>query len=121
MVERKGEGFRLPHRNCPLTKGTRLAGGVIRSSLFAATDAANIPDAVANASGGNLLRQHRFPPLLRKEDRFAVVYETLEADGEPLRSGRVLSTEFRNNGKTYEAVWFQEPEASKGAYYTLDG
>ena len=41
---------------------------------------------------------------LRKEDRFAVVYETLEADGEPLRSGRVLSTEFRNNGKTHEAV-----------------
>ncbi len=62
-----------------------------------------------------------FHRSLRKEDRFAVVYETLEADGEPLRSGRVLSTEFRNNGKTYEAVWFQEPEASKGAYYTLEG
>ena len=49
-----------------------------------------------------------------------MVYETLEADGEPLRTGRVLSTEFRNNGKTYEAMWFQEPEASKGLH-TLEG
>ncbi|MBT9440706.1 MAG: M23 family metallopeptidase, partial [Acidovorax sp.] len=56
-----------------------------------------------------------------KGDRFSVVYETLEADGEPLSSGRVLSAEFVNNGKTHEAVWFQEPGATKGAYYTLDG
>ncbi|MFM8609967.1 MAG: M23 family metallopeptidase, partial [Burkholderiaceae bacterium] len=48
------------------------------------------------------------------------VYETLEADGEPMRAGRVLSTEFVNNGKTYQAMWFQEP-GKKGAYYGLDG
>jgi murein DD-endopeptidase MepM/ murein hydrolase activator NlpD len=58
---------------------------------------------------------------LRKGDRFSVVYETLEADGEPLRSGRVLSAEFVNNGKTHQALWFQEPGSDKGAYYTLDG
>jgi hypothetical protein len=46
---------------------------------------------------------------LRKGDRFSVVYETLVADGEPLRSGRVLSAEFVNNGKTHQALWFQEP------------
>ena len=26
-----------------------------------------------------------------------------------LRSGRVLSAEFVNNGKTYQAMWFKEP------------
>jgi len=57
---------------------------------------------------------------LRKGDRFSVVYETLEADGEPLRTGRVLSAEFVNNGKSHEAVWFQEA-GSKGAYYSLAG
>jgi murein DD-endopeptidase MepM/ murein hydrolase activator NlpD len=69
-----------------------------------------------------------FHRSLRKGDRFSVVYETLEADGEPLRSGRVLSAEFVNNGKTYQAMWFQEPglnpvtgQANKGGYYTLDG
>jgi murein DD-endopeptidase MepM/ murein hydrolase activator NlpD len=62
-----------------------------------------------------------FRRALRKGDRFSVVYETLVADGEPLRSGRVLSAEFVNNGKTHQALWFQEPGSDKGAYYTLDG
>jgi len=50
-----------------------------------------------------------------------VVYETLEADGETLRTGRVLSAEFVNNGKTYQAMWFQAPGENKGGYYTLEG
>jgi murein DD-endopeptidase MepM/ murein hydrolase activator NlpD len=44
----------------------------------------------------------------------------LEADGEPLRSGKVLSAEFVNAGKTHEAIWFQDGD-KKGSYYTLDG
>ncbi|MBP7568040.1 MAG: M23 family metallopeptidase, partial [Burkholderiaceae bacterium] len=44
----------------------------------------------------------------------------LEAVGEPLRAGRVLSAEFVNNGKTFQAMWFQEP-GTKGGYYTLNG
>jgi len=49
-----------------------------------------------------------------------VVYEVLEADGEPLRTGRVLSAEFHNDNKQYAAVWFQEP-GQKGHYYDMDG
>ena len=37
-----------------------------------------------------------------------------------MRTGRVLSVEFVNNGKSHEAVWFQEP-GSKGGYYAPDG
>jgi murein DD-endopeptidase MepM/ murein hydrolase activator NlpD len=71
---------------------------------------------------------------LRKGDRFSVTYETLEGDGEPLRAGRVLSAEFVNAGKSFQAMWFQEPVTSgaaaastashtltKGGYYTLAG
>jgi murein DD-endopeptidase MepM/ murein hydrolase activator NlpD len=49
-----------------------------------------------------------------------VVYEVLEADGEPVRTGRVLTAEFNNGNKTYEAVWHQEPE-QKGNYYSMEG
>ncbi|KQR63204.1 M23 family metallopeptidase [Acidovorax sp. Leaf160] len=123
VVERaEGTGtFASRIETAPLTVGARLAGGVIRSSLFAATDAANIPDGVAIQLAEVFSSNIDFHRSLRKEDRFSVVYETLEADGEPLRSGRVLSAEFHNNGKTHDAVWFQEPNASKGAYYTLNG
>jgi murein DD-endopeptidase MepM/ murein hydrolase activator NlpD len=37
-----------------------------------------------------------------------------------MRTGRVLSVEFVNNGKPHNAMWFQEP-GKKGAYYSLDG
>ena len=122
VVERQQDGsFASRVETAPLTVGSRLAGGVIRSSLFAATDAANIPDAVAVQLAEVFSGDIDFRRALRKEDRFSVVYETLEADGEPLRSGRVLSAEFHNGDKTHSAVWFQEPGATKGSYYTLDG
>ena len=93
----------------------------IETAALTASDDAHIPDAVAVQVAELFSGDIDFRRSLRKGDRFSIVYETLEADGEPLRSGRVLSAEFLNNGKSHEALWFQEPGASKGAYYTLDG
>ncbi len=122
VVERQADGkFASRIESAPLTVGSRLAGGIIHSSLFAATDAASIPDAVAVQLAEVFSGDIDFRRALRKDDRFSVVYETLEADGEPLRSGRVLSAEFKNGDKTYSAMWFQAPGAAKGSYYTLDG
>lgn len=121
IVERQGDKFSSRIETAKLTTSSRLAGGIIQSSLFAATDASNIPDAVAVQMAELFSANIDFRRALRKGDRFSVVYETLEADGEPLSSGRVLSAEFVNNGKTHEAVWFQEAGHAKGAYYTLAG
>jgi murein DD-endopeptidase MepM/ murein hydrolase activator NlpD len=105
----------------------RLASGSIQTSLFAATDEARIPDAVAIQIAEMFSSDIDFRRALRKGDRFNVVFEALEADGEPLRTGRVLSAEFVNAGKAYQAMWFQPPGqdaqgiAHKGGYYTLDG
>ena len=54
IVERVGDKFTSRIETAPLTTSSRLAGGIIHSSLFAATDAANIPDAVALANRFNL-------------------------------------------------------------------
>jgi murein DD-endopeptidase MepM/ murein hydrolase activator NlpD len=102
--------------------------------LFAATDEARIPDAVAVQLAEIFSGDVDFRRSLRKGDRFSVVYETLEGDGEPLRTGRVLSAEFVNAGKAFQAMWFAEPgsgqtagntqadySSNKGGYYTLDG
>jgi murein DD-endopeptidase MepM/ murein hydrolase activator NlpD len=120
----------------PMTASARLATGTIESSLFAATDAARIPDAVAVQLAEIFSGDIDFHRALRKGDHFSVVYETLEGDGEPLRAGRVLSAEFVNAGKTYQAMWFQEPlgnnaavsdaapathSLGKGGYYSLQG
>jgi murein DD-endopeptidase MepM/ murein hydrolase activator NlpD len=122
VVERQDDGrFASRIETAPLQVSSRLAGGVIRSSLFSATDEANIPDGVAVQIAEVFSGSIDFRRSLRKEDRFSVVYETLEADGEPLRSGRLLSAEFHNNGKTHQAIWFQAPGAAKGAYYQANG
>jgi murein DD-endopeptidase MepM/ murein hydrolase activator NlpD len=123
VIEKDGKGFRSRLETAPLTASTRLASGTIQSSLFAATDSAGVPDAIASQVAEIFSGEIDFHRALRKGDRFSVVYETLEGDGEPLRSGRVLSTEFVNAGKTFQAMWFQDPTQprAKGAYYTLDG
>lgn len=131
IVEKDGAGFTSRTENAPLTASSRLVSGTIQSSLFAATDDARIPDSVAIQVAEIFSGDIDFHRALRKGDRFSIVYETLEGDGEPLRSGRVLSTEFVNNGKTLQAMWFREPPTggaadaasppSKGGYYTLDG
>ena len=105
----------------PLVASTRLASGTITSSLFAATDAAGLPDSIGVQVAEIFAGDIDFHRALRKGDRFSITYESLEADGEPMRSGRVLSAEFVNNGKTYQAMWFAGQGGAKGAYYTLDG
>lgn len=125
-VEKSGDSFHARLETLPLVASTRLGGGTIDSSLFAATDDARLPDSVAVQMAEIFSGDIDFHRALRKGDRFSVVYETLEGDGEPLRAGRVLSAEFINAGKPYQAMWFKDPaavsgNAAKGAYYTLDG
>ncbi|NBW49491.1 MAG: M23 family metallopeptidase [Betaproteobacteria bacterium] len=121
-IEKTVSGFRSQVETLPLVANTRLASGVINSSLFAATDDARLPDSIANQVAEIFSGDIDFHRALRKGDRFSVVYETLEGDGEPMRAGRVLSAEFVNAGKPFQAMWFKDPVApGKGGYYTLAG
>jgi murein DD-endopeptidase MepM/ murein hydrolase activator NlpD len=121
VMKRQGLDWSAEIQTAALTPTTQLAGGFIQTSLFAATDQARVPDSVALQLADIFAGDIDFHRNLRKGDRFSVVYETLSADGEPMRAGRVLSAEFVNNGKTYTAVWFKEPGTSKGEYYSLNG
>ena len=105
----------------PYTYSARLASATIQSSLFAAIDEAHLPDSVGTQIAEIFSTDIDFRRSLRKGDRFNVVYETREADGEVMRTGKVLSAEFVNAGKAYQAMWFQAPGQDKGGYYTLDG
>ena len=133
-IARTASGFESRIETLAMTASSRLASGTITSSLFAATDESRIPDSVAIQLAEIFSGDIDFHRALRKGDRFSVVYETLEGDGEPLRAGRVLSTEFVNAGKSLQAMWFQEPATTseatgatashnrtKGGYYNLAG
>jgi len=101
----------------------RMGSGTVRSSLFAATDDARIPDAVATQLAEVFATDIDFHRELRKGDTFSVVYEALTADGEAITwgaSGKLLGADFVNNGRNYSAVWFKDAQG-KGAYFGLDG
>jgi len=128
-VTRFDGAFVEQHETAPLQITQRLGSGTIQSSLFAATDESNIPDSVAVQLADIFAGDIDFHRALRKGDRFSVVYESLDADGETLRAGRVVSAEFVNNGKTHQAFWFQDPtrqdetkdNSKNGGYYNAEG
>jgi hypothetical protein len=83
VVEKTHPGFCSRIETAPLTTGSRLGSGTIRSSLFAATDESNIPDAVAVQMAEIFSGDIDFPPR--------------PAQGRPLQRG------LRNAGSRWRA------------------
>ena len=119
-IDRSAHGFQATLETSPMNTSIRMTGGTVTRSLYDAADEARLPDPVIHQLTQIFSNQIDFHRTLRKGASFSVVYEVLEADGEPLRTGRVLSAEFHNDNQQYDAVWFQEP-GKKGNYYDMDG
>ena len=120
VVEKTGKGYAVAEQAVKVDTHIVMKSGEIRSSLFAATDAAGLPDAAATQMAEVFGGDVDFHKDLRKGDRFSVVYEMVYARGEAVRPGRILAAEFINAGHTYKALWFQDKDG-KGCYYTPDG
>ena len=119
-IDCSNPGCRISEEIVRLERRVMMSSAEIRQSLFGATDAAGLTDAVALQLVDIFSSDIDFHRDLRKFDRFSVVYEMYFNRGEPVRSGRVLAAEFTNQGNTYRAVWFEyAPE--QGGYYTFDG
>ena len=115
QIELAGEGFRVGEQTAPVETRQVLKAGTVRSSLFAAADAAGIPDAIAMQLSDVFAGDIDFHRDLRQGDRFAVVYEQHALHGRPLRAGRLLAAEFTNQGRTFRAVHYGS------SYYAADG
>jgi len=110
-----GEGFRSTEERAALYTQVAMKSGVVQSSLFAASDAAGIPDSVAmqlaDIFGGDV----DFHRDLRKGDQFTVLYELHHLAGRPVRAGKVLAAEFASRGKAFRAVHY------RNGYFAPDG
>ena len=114
-IERVGEGMATSEQRAQVETRTVLKSGVIRSSLFAAADAAGIPDSIAIQLAEVFGSDVDFHRELRQGDRFSVLYELHSVDGRPLRAGRVLAAEFSNQGRKYRALRYADN------FYAPDG
>lgn len=120
VIRRDGDGYQAESASPAVQQEVRMNSAVIESSLFAATDAANIPDNIALQLADIFSSDIDFHLDLRKGDRFSVVYEAGYNNGELIKSGQILAAEFINDGKTYRAVLFRGPDG-QAQYYTPEG
>jgi len=117
VIERADGGFRAA-RSVPVEEiRTTLRSGEIDSSLFAAADAAGIPDRVIGALSDVFSGEIDFYHDVQRGDRFSVVYEMRYVDGEPAGAGRVLAAEFVNRGMPHRAFYWRDADGT-GNYYT---
>ena len=125
LLRRDDGQFVSSLESVPLQSQVLLGSGTVRTSLWAATETARLPDAVAAQMIDIFAGDIDFHRELRRGDTFSVVYEALTADGQPITwndgVGRVLAADYTNKGRSFQAVWHSDSETGKGAYFTLDG
>lgn len=121
MVERKGGALSATTYNHVIETRQTHSAGVIDSSLFLAAQEAGISQNVimelANVFGWDI----DFALDIRKGDSFTVLYEELYRNGEKISDGNILAAEFINDGKTYRAVRYTNPQTNVSEYFTPDG
>ena len=123
-ISRVSGVWRTTLETAALMAQVRLGSGTVRSSLWAATDDARLPESIATQLIEIFSADVDFHRQLRKGDSFSLSFETLTADDQPITwgdsTGRILAAEFVNNGRPLQAVWFQGA-GRKGAYFGPDG
>jgi len=121
MVEREDGKLIAKTYNHRIETREAHASGTIDSSLFlAAQDAGisqNIIMELANIFGWDI----DFALDIRKGDSFTVLYEELYRNGEKISDGNILAAEFINDGHTYRAVRYTNPQTNRSEYFTPDG
>lgn len=116
----KNNGFQASEQTLQLETRVVMKSAEIRNSLFGATDAAGIPDSIATQLADIFGGDIDFHRDLRKGDRFSAIYESINHLGRMVRTGRILAAEFVNDGRKYNAVWFDSGDG-RGGYYTAEG
>ena len=123
-ITREDGSFTSQVETVPLVAQTRLGNATVRTTIWAATEDARLPEAVAGQLIEIFSADFDFHRQLKRGASFSVVYETLTADDQPVTwgesTGRILAAEFINRGKAYQAMWFPGV-AGLGSYYGFDG
>ncbi len=96
------------------------ASGTIQDSLFLAAARAGLTDRLIMEMVRIFGWDIDFALDIRHNDRFAVVYEEVFADGEKLRDGRILAAEFENRGRLYRAIGHADA-SGRLDYFTPEG
>jgi len=119
-ISKSTSGYETKKQALQLEARPILKSAKINSSLFGATDDANIPDNIAIQLADIFESEIDFHTDLRRGDHFNVIYEGNYHQGELIKTGDVLAAEFVNDGKTFRAIGYRDSD-NKMQYYTPEG
>ncbi len=118
--QRRGEHFVLEEVTHPIERRLVYASGSIKDSLFNAGLKAGLSDQHIMELVGIFGWDIDFALDIRKNDRFALLYEELYMNGEKLHNGNIVAAEFTNQGRSFKAVRYTDPKGNSN-YYSPDG
>ncbi len=119
-ISRRGDALAATLAPAPTTIQLKVATGQIRSSLYAAADAADLPDAITRQLADVFAGDIDFHHDLQRGDHFSVVYEVRYAEGEPVGVGSIVAAEFVNDGLAHRAFLVRAADG-RDNYYAQDG
>lgn len=120
VIKRHGDKFSYTTSAATLEKRLFVRTGEIRTSLYAATDAAGMPESAANQLTQIFNGDIDFHHDLKRGDRFTAVYEMTYSNGALVHTGKIQAAEFINQGHSYRAVLFGS-DTNHSDYYTPEG
>ncbi len=119
-LTRGEDGFQSEIIEKTLERRTTQASATISDSLFLSAQAAGLSDKLTMELAGIFGWDIDFALDIRQGDSFTVLYEELYLDGEKVRDGRIIAAEFINQGKPFQAIYY-ETKKGEGDYYTPEG
>jgi murein DD-endopeptidase MepM/ murein hydrolase activator NlpD len=112
--------FQVSSTSIALESGTEMRRGVIKNSLFAATEATGLPDSIATQLADLFGTEIDFHTDLRPGDTFSVIYQATYDRGAPVQAGRIVAAEFVNQGVRY-SVFLHTAANGRSEYYKSTG
>jgi murein DD-endopeptidase MepM/ murein hydrolase activator NlpD len=120
LIEKKGDKFTARILPAHLEQRMFVRTGEIKTTLYAATDQADMPGPATTQLADIFGSVIDFHHDLKAGDKFSVIYEIDYNNGEPVHVGRILAAEFINHGRSYRALYYK-PDGEHGDYYTPEG
>ena len=120
VIDKQGGSLQTKTLAAKLEKRLFVRTGEIKTSLYAATDAAGMPETAANQLTELFNGDIDFHHDVKPGDKFTVVYEMDYSNGALVNTGHIQAAEFINQGQSHRAVYFSK-DGKTGSYYTPEG
>lgn len=105
----------------PLEAREELLAGQVTSSLWQSMAEAGLSGPIIGKFMDIFSHELDFNAMAKPGDTFAVLFEVVYLDGEPLRAGRVLAARYVKPEAQYEAYFYETSDSEDAGYYDPQG